>query len=80
MQRTDAQPEPAGRSRHRWATARRLLGLAQILGATLTLGFMVQTGESALTFSSAGITASFTLTSLVLFKGRYGQCVPSPEH
>lgn len=49
---------------------RLLLGQAQILGATMTLCFLLKTGESALTFWSVGITACFTLTSLVLFKGR----------
>lgn len=74
MKRTDAQPEPTGLSRHRWAMVRLLLGQVQILGATMTLYFLVKTGESALTFWSAGITACFTLTSLMLFKGLRCQC------
>jgi hypothetical protein len=70
MQRPDAQPEPTELGRHRWALVRLLLGQAQIIGATMTLYFLLQMGESALTLWSAGITAIVTLTSLMQFKGR----------
>lgn len=73
MQRPEAKPEPAEPNQRRWAMVRLVLGQAQIIGATMTLYFLVKTGESALTFWSAGITAAFTLTSRVLFKGRRGQ-------
>ena len=72
MQRLVAESQQAGLSQRRWALVRLGLGLAQIIGATMTLYFLVQTGESGPTFWSAGITACFTLTSRALFKGRRG--------
>lgn len=69
MQRTDALPEQTRLGQRRWAIVRLVLGLAQTICATMTLYFVVTTGESALTFWSAGITACLTLTSRVVFKG-----------
>ena len=78
MQRPEARPQPPEASRTRRAVLLLVLGQAQIIGATTTLYFIVTTGESALTFWSAGVTAVFTLTSLVLFKGRRCQNEKTP--
>ena len=57
--------------RRRWAVVRLVLGQAQILGATMTMVFLLQTGESRLTYWTAGVSALITLASIVLFKSRW---------
>jgi len=55
----------------KWAIVRLVLGQAQIIGAAMTLVFLIQIGASELTFWAAGASAALTLTSLVLFKSRW---------
>lgn len=57
--------------RRRWGIVRLVLGQAQIDGATMTLIFLLQIGESSLTIWAAGAGAFVTLLSIVLFKSRW---------
>ena len=53
-----------------WAAVRVLLGLSQIMGATATLYFLVETGASVLTLLGTGITGLLLLVSKLLFRDR----------
>ena len=52
----------------RWAILRFALGIAQIMGATMTLGFLLSTGVSAWAWWSVSGTGVISLTSIVLFR------------
>ena len=56
--------------KRRRAVARLIFGQLQIMGATATLVFLIQTGVSKLTVWAAVIAALLTLTSLILFKSK----------
>jgi hypothetical protein len=50
-----------------WALVRILLGLTQVMGATIALAFLVQTGASGSTMIATGATAFFVVLSRLLF-------------
>lgn len=55
----------------KWAIVRLIFGQAQVIGATMTLVFVIQAGTSGVTIWAAVLTAMVTLTSLLLFKSRW---------
>lgn len=55
-------------SQRKWAVVRLILGQAQVIGATITLVLLIQTGSSVLTLRAAIVTALLTLASVLLFK------------
>lgn len=50
-----------------WAVVRIGLGLAQVMGATVILYALVQTGISALTIGATVVTLGFIVLSKLLF-------------
>lgn len=54
----------------RLAVFRMVLGTAQVMGATITLVFLVETGASVLTYTAAGTTLGLVIASRVIFKKR----------
>lgn len=50
-----------------WAMVRLILGLAQIMGATATLYFLLQTGRSNFTWWAAAVTLGVIVLSRLLF-------------
>ena len=52
----------------RWAILRFVLGIAQITGATMTLGFLLSTGVSVWAWWSVSGTGMISLTSILLFR------------
>jgi|GEM_PF-3300896 len=55
-----------------WAVIRMSLGLAQTMGAVVSLYLLVQTGVNALSIGAAAVTTILTLISLALFRGNKG--------
>jgi hypothetical protein len=51
----------------KWAAVRVGLGLAQVMGATITLVFLLQTGASGPTMIATGATLFFVVLSRLLF-------------
>jgi len=66
--------EPNGqrqRARERWwAVVRILVGQAQIIGATVAVYFLIQTGTSVPSLIALGVTALMFLVSKLLFRDR----------
>ncbi|ODU25211.1 MAG: hypothetical protein ABS95_00325 [Verrucomicrobia bacterium SCN 57-15] len=71
FQTRNSRSTSASAKTRKWAIVRLILGQAQVIGATATLVFLIQTGESALTIWAAIVTAVLTLSSLLLFKSRW---------
>ncbi|HEX4793970.1 MAG TPA: hypothetical protein VH370_09270 [Humisphaera sp.] len=55
-------------NRKRWAVFRIVLGNAQMIGAAAGTVLLVMTGTSRATLTVVGITAIFTITSLLIFR------------
>jgi len=51
-----------------WAVTRIVLGLLQIIGATATLFFLIETGTSILTLGTAAGTGLFVSLSNLFFR------------
>jgi uncharacterized membrane protein (UPF0136 family) len=62
--------EPPTAKEKAWAVVRIVLGLAQVMGATLALYLLVQTGTSGLTIAAVVVTGLLTAGSTLLFGGR----------
>jgi hypothetical protein len=60
--------QPDGRERL-WAVVRIVLGLAQVMGATVAAWCLVQTGTSVLTLGAAAVTGLLVIVSKLLFRG-----------
>ena len=52
----------------RWAMVRFILGVLQIMGATMTLCFLLLDGVSKLAWWSVSGTSAVSLTSIFLFR------------
>jgi hypothetical protein len=50
-----------------WAVVRIVLGIVQVMGATVALVFLLQTGASGLTIAATDVTLCFTCLSRLLF-------------
>jgi len=56
------------RAIRRWAVARLILGVLQMLGAAFSLGLFVHNGITPLTLAAVLVTGMFTGISMLLFQ------------
>ena len=50
-----------------WAVARLVLGLLQVMGATVSVYLLIELGVHALSLGSVAVTCLFTTVSVLLF-------------
>ena len=64
------EQRPPTATERRWAILRYLLGMAQMLGATVSAILLSLTGVNSLTLWGVVITGVFSTISVILFGGR----------
>lgn len=73
-------PPDVTRKRLRWAALQFVLGQAQMIGAAVGVYLLITTGVSHLTLAVVAGTATFTLVSKLIFRGRSAaDMVPWPR-
>ena len=72
MTGTDPPGEQPTAREKAWAVVRIVLGLAQVMGATVSVYCLIQTGTSTLTVVSVAITGLLVVLSKLLFRGPGG--------